>query len=212
LDLLATPGRLSITAAALSGIAGAIQGIESAVRILAISGSLRSGSTNTAVLHAAAHLAPGGVEIRVWSGIANLPHFNPDLDRGLTLESVETFREELRAADAVMICSPEYAHGVPGVLKNALDWVVGSGEFIDKPVALINASPCATIAHASLAETLRTMTAAVVPEASVTLPILSGKPTVPEILASPEISAALQVSIEALRDHVRNSTSQPAER
>jgi len=168
------------------------------VLILAISGSLRSRSTNTAVLESAAKLAPEGTEVRVWQGLGELPLFNPDLDVSPAPPAVEAFRAELRAADAVMICSPEYAHGVSGVMKNALDWLVGSGELMEKPVALINASPYATIAHAALAETLRTMSAVVVEEASVTLPIFSGKPDAAAMMASPEISSALKGAVTAL--------------
>ena len=73
--------------------------------------------------------------------------------------------------EAVLICSPEYAHGVSGTLKNALDWLVGSGELVGKPVAVLNLSPRATHAHASLIETLRTMAAVVVPDSGATLPM-----------------------------------------
>ena len=167
-------------------------------QILAISGSLRSRSTNTAVLEAAAELAPEATEVRVWQGLGELPLFNPDLDVSPPPPSVAAFRTALRAADGVMICSPEYAHGVSGVMKNALDWLVGSGELMEMPIALINASPYATIAHAALAETLRTMSAVVVAEASVTLPIFSGKPDAAAMIASPEVSSALKRAIEAL--------------
>jgi NAD(P)H-dependent FMN reductase len=136
--------------------------------------------------------------VRIWQGLGDIPPFNPDLDVPPVPLAVEAFRTELRSADAVMICSPEYAHGVSGVMKNALDWVVGSGELMEKPVALINASPYATIAQAALAETLRTMSAAVVEEASVTLPIFSGKPDAAAMIASPQISNALRMAFAAL--------------
>src|SRR5690349_21363282 len=105
------------------------------MRILAISGSLREGSSNTAVLQAAAALAPLGVEIILYDGLGRLPHFNPDLDGENAVAPVAEWRARLQSADGVLISSPEYAHGVPGSLKNALDWVVGSGEFVNKPVA-----------------------------------------------------------------------------
>ncbi|MGF6231050.1 NAD(P)H-dependent FMN reductase [Inquilinus ginsengisoli] len=124
-----------------------------AVKILAISGSLRAGSSNTALLHAMAALAPAGVEVSVYGGLADLPHFNPDLDPE-SIPAVADFRALLAAADGVLISSPEYAHGVAGVMKNALDWVVATGEFVDKPVALINASPRAHHAQEALTETL----------------------------------------------------------
>ena len=167
------------------------------VRILAISGSLRDASSNTAVLHAAALLAPEGVEIAIYKGLGSLPHFNPDLDREPALPTVLDFRSQLKASGGVLISSPEYAHGVPGVLKNALDWVVGSGELAGKRVALINASPRATHAQASLTETLTVMSADLVAEASITLPLLGKKLDAAGIAADPELSNALRSAILA---------------
>ncbi|HET7698096.1 MAG TPA: NAD(P)H-dependent oxidoreductase [Vicinamibacterales bacterium] len=140
------------------------------VRVLAVSGSLRSGSSNAALVDAAARLAPPRVAVSVYSGLGDIPPFNPDLE-GRPVRSVRRFRAALESSDAVLISSPEYAHGVSGVLKNALDWVVGSGELIDKPVALVNASARATLAHASLKETLTTMSARVVEDASIVVPL-----------------------------------------
>lgn len=135
------------------------------IKILAISGSLRKHSLNTALLRAAIDIAPSGIEIRYCEGLGDLPLFNPDLE-GLESLSVLSFRAELRAADGVVIASPEYAHGVTGVLKNALDWVVGSGEFMRKPVCCINTSSRSTIAYESLKEILKTMDAKIIDEAS----------------------------------------------
>jgi len=139
------------------------------IRIIAISGSLRAGSSNTVLLRAARTIAPAGMAVALYDGIDRLPFFNPDLDGDEVPAAVESFRVELRAAHGLLICSPEYAHGVPGVMKNALDWLVGStqGEIVDKPVALINASPIATHAQASLVETLRMMSARVVADVRV---------------------------------------------
>jgi NAD(P)H-dependent FMN reductase len=92
------------------------------MRILAISGSLRAASSNTAVLQAAIELAPPDVEIVRCDGLSELPHFNPDLDDANAPAPVANWRAQLKAADGVLISSPEYAHGVPGSLKNALDW------------------------------------------------------------------------------------------
>ena len=102
-------------------------------RILAISGSLRSASSNTAVLQAIAALAPTEVQVVLYSGLSELPSFNPDLDTATPLPAVSEFRKQLLASDGVLISSPEYAHGVPGTLKNALDWLVRSGELYEKP-------------------------------------------------------------------------------
>jgi chromate reductase len=176
------------------------------VRILAISGSLRDASSNTAVLHAAALLAPEGVEIAIYKGLGSLPHFNPDLDGEPALPAVLDFRSQLKASGGVLISSPEYAHGVPGVLKNALDWVVGSGELAGKRVALINASPRATHAQASLAETLTVMSANLIAGASITLPLLGKKLDAAGIAADPELSSTLRSAILAFASAVASDT------
>jgi chromate reductase, NAD(P)H dehydrogenase (quinone) len=129
------------------------------VRILAISGSLRAASSNTILLNAAAALAPENVEVIVYRGLADIPPFNPDIDNDPGPPAVRDFRVQLRKSSGVVISSPEYAHGVPGVLKNALDWLVRSGELYEKPVALFNTSPRATFAQESLTATLKVMTA-----------------------------------------------------
>jgi NAD(P)H-dependent FMN reductase len=142
------------------------------MKIVAISGSLRHGSSNTAALRAAAQLAPAGVEIVLFDGIAGLPFFNPDLDGAEVPDTVAAFRAVIGNAHGILISSPEYARGIAGVMKNALDWLVASFEFPDKPVALINTSPRATHALAALRLTLETMSARIVDKACVTLPLL----------------------------------------
>ena len=102
------------------------------MKSLAISGSLRKGSSNTAALRAAARLAPDDVRIVLFEGIADLPFFNPDLDLAEVPGAVASFRAVIGGADGLLISSPEYARGVAGVMKNALDWLVASLEFPDK--------------------------------------------------------------------------------
>jgi chromate reductase len=168
------------------------------MRILAISGSLRRASSNTALLRAAAALAPEGIEVVWYSGLGDLPHFNPDVEEVEPLPpSVADLRAQVREADGLLISSPEYAHGVPGVMKNALDWLVGGEEFIWKPVALLNASPRATHAQASLIETITTMSGRVVAEASIALPLLGRKIDEAGIVADPEMSSALRAALTA---------------
>ena len=139
------------------------------MRVLGVSGSLRAASSNSTVLRLAARVAPAPMRVDVFSGLDALPFFNPDLDRALDdpalPAAVRVLRSEIAAADALLICSPEYAHGVCGMMKNALDWLVGGPEMVEKPVALINTSPHATHAIAALAETLRTMSVRLVDEA-----------------------------------------------
>ena len=173
------------------------------LRILAISGSLRRLSSNTALVRAAADLAPEGVEVRVCTQLGELPLFNPDVDGDQPPEAVAQFRRELNASDAVLISSPEYAHGVPGALKNALDWIVGSGEVIGKPVAIVNASPRATHAQASLAETLRVMSADVIAEASVAVPLDGRRLSAQDIVADTDLSRTIRSALVALSQAVQ---------
>lgn len=173
------------------------------IRILAISGSLRHASSNGALVGAAIRVAPDVVHVSVFERLADLPAFNPDLESDGTPEEVIRFRAKLQACDAVLISSPEYAHGIPGVLKNALDWVVGSGEFIDKPVALINASTRATRAWASLAETLSVMSARVILDASITIPVQGRSLDADGIARDSGFSTLLRSSLETLAEAAR---------
>jgi len=104
------------------------------IRILALSGSLRKKSYNTAILHAASKLAPAGMEIVVFNEIKNLPLFNPDREDDNILV-VNKLLKEVEISNGLIISSPEYAHGISGVLKNALDWLVSSEQFPYIPVA-----------------------------------------------------------------------------
>lgn len=175
------------------------------MRILAISGSLRAASTNTALLRAAARLAPAGVEIDLYEGLGGLPHFNPDLE-GAEPPAVTALRAQVREAGALLFAVPEYAHGVPGALKNLLDWLVGGEEFIYKPAALLNASPRATHAQASLRETVKTMSGRIVEEASIAVPLLGKTLDADAIAADPELSAPLR---RALAELARAAESLP---
>ncbi|GAA3162923.1 MULTISPECIES: NADPH-dependent FMN reductase [Streptomyces] len=147
------------------------------MRLVALSGSLRARSSNGAVLRSALAFFDGPATT---ADIAALPHFNPDLDgEGATPPpSVAALRTTVAAADALLIVSPEYAHGIPGALKNALDWLVSSGECVDKPVAVITASPSPAggdHANAQLREVLRMMTGRVVTGACREIPAISTK-------------------------------------
>jgi NAD(P)H-dependent FMN reductase len=165
------------------------------MKIIAISGSLRTGSSNTAVLRAAARLAPSGVDIELFDGIADLPFFNPDHDGDQVPAAVAAMRALIGSADGLLISSPEYARGVAGVMKNALDWLVGSLEFPGKPIALINTSPRATHALAALTLTLETMSAHLVSGASLTLPLLGTAIDEDSIVANNDLAEPLRGAI-----------------
>ena len=124
------------------------------IKILAISGSTRKTSSNLNLIKAIADLTSEIFTIIIFDGLSELPHFNPDLDNENVPQQVTDFRRQLREAEGILICSPEYAIGVPGTLKNAIDWTVSSMEFSKKPIALITASLSGERAHNSLLGTL----------------------------------------------------------
>jgi len=125
------------------------------MKILAICGSTRNSSSNRELLNAIIDLYGSEADIKIFEGIDNIPHFNPDLDNDHPPQQVSLFRRQLKEANGILICTPEYAMGVPGTLKNAIDWTVSSMQFSHKPVALITASSQGNKAHASLLETLK---------------------------------------------------------
>lgn len=132
-------------------------------KILAISGSLRSNATNTAILKYL-KIVTEEVDIEIYGGLADLPHFSPLVNEEETPDSVVDFYDKIKEADAVIICTPEYAFGVPGTLKNALDWTVSTGIFYQKPVALITAASSGEKAHQAMLWILEAISAKVIPE------------------------------------------------
>ena len=113
------------------------------MRILAVSGSLRPGSFNSALLRAAAEAAPEGAEVELWTGLAELPLYDEALDAGGPPEPVRRLRRDWAAADAILFATPEYNGSVPGGLKNAIDWASrpkSEAVLRNKPVAVVGAS------------------------------------------------------------------------
>jgi chromate reductase len=111
------------------------------MRILAVCGSLQQKSGNLTLLQSAIRAAPTGVEVVLFDGLRHLPQFNPDLETDGELEVVAEWRRALQGSSAVLIASPEYGHSLPGALKNAVDWVIGTGELERKVVAITCAVP-----------------------------------------------------------------------
>ena len=165
------------------------------IQLLAISGSLRNYSSNTNVLQAAKTLAPPSIEISLYSELATLPHFNPDLDREPLPNAVTSLRQQIGKTDGIIISSPEYAHGVPGSLKNALDWLVSSIEFPNTPVLLINTNPRATIAFDSLQEILVTMSARVDRDRAIALEIAGRNLSVEDIAENRELATSIENAV-----------------
>jgi chromate reductase, NAD(P)H dehydrogenase (quinone) len=178
-------------------------------RILLISGSLRSRSTNTAALVTAREVAPDGIQTVLYVGLAGLPHFNPDddPDGGPVDSSVAELRSQIAIADAVLFCTPEYAGALPGSFKNLLDWTVGGGETYGKPVAWVNVSGPASPtggagAHDSLRAVLGYTGAEIVEPACVRIPVSRGAIGADGSIADPEIRERLARVLATLAAHL----------
>jgi chromate reductase, NAD(P)H dehydrogenase (quinone) len=128
-------------------------------KIMAFSGSLRARSTNLTIIENIAQMFAARMTVTVYDGLARLPYFNPDLESAAPLAEVEALRRQIREADGVLICTPEYVFSIPGALKNALEWTVGTGDFAGVPVALITASSLGEKTHESLLLVLKTIEA-----------------------------------------------------
>ena len=181
------------------------------LRILLLPGSLRSGSTNVAVLRTAAAVAPSGVATDLYDSAATLPHFSPDDDPdGRPVHpAVDQLRAAVHAAGALLICTPEYAGALPGSFKNVLEWTVGDASTYLKPVAWINASSRAAPtggadAHDSLRKVLGYVGADIVEDAVLRLPIERAAVGPDGLIADPEIRDRLAGVIARLADRARS--------
>jgi NAD(P)H-dependent FMN reductase len=164
----------------------------SGVRIVGVSGSLQARSGNLALLERARALAPGGVDIVIYDGLRDLPQFNPDLEEHAPVPLVEAWRRELDASDALLIASPEYGFSLPGALKNAIDWVIGSGELERKIVAVtasVNHPERGRRGLAALASTLGALSVTVV----------GGVPIVRGPTFDADVRALLDAVLQAVR-------------
>jgi chromate reductase, NAD(P)H dehydrogenase (quinone) len=168
------------------------------MNVLAISGSLRAASVNSALLRATARLAPRGVDVRVSTAPGSLPLFNPDLELHPP-PAVMAFRHAVAAADAMIFASPEYAHGVTGVLKNALDWLVSFEPVASMPVAIFSASPRSQYADAALAETLQTMSTCIVEEACFRFQLVGANMDEDAMVRSTDVSASIRGALAVLQ-------------
>lgn len=176
------------------------------LKLYAISGSLRALSTNRAMLEAFRPSAPDGMEIELDDLIGILPIFNPDMEGDLTPAAVLAFAQKVADADGLIVASPEYAHGIPGGLKNALDWLVSRSEIPGKPVMLVHASHRGDFALDALREVLKTISTDLCEEAFLRVPLIGKSPeSIDEILAGDAprkaISDALTVFAAKIRNH-----------
>ncbi|MBZ9846061.1 NADPH-dependent FMN reductase [Mesorhizobium sp. CA5] len=168
------------------------------IEIIAISGSLRAASTNSALVAALATNAPAACRVQVYDGLGRLPIFNPDDEGERTPPEAAQLIEMITRADGVIVSCPEYAHGVPGGMKNALDWLVSRDAAVGKPAMLVHASPRSLYARAALAEIMRTMSFAMDEERTLEIALLGKKPAEVEAILSEDANR------EAMRGAVRD--------
>jgi chromate reductase, NAD(P)H dehydrogenase (quinone) len=173
------------------------------MRILAISGSLRDGSHNTALLRALREEVPEGVEVDIWQGLKVVPPYDQDDDVVPGPEAVEAFRELVRESDGVFFATPEYNASVPGALKNALDWAsrpVATNVFRNKPVAVISSSAGAfggVWAAAELRKVLGTMGARVT-EAELSVAHAQEKVSDDGVISDDDVREGLRAALDTL--------------
>lgn len=172
------------------------------MKLLGICGSLRAESTNIRLLRAAARLVPADVELRVSDSPSRLPLFNPDWIVN-DFATVSAWARDVKAADGIIVSTPEYARGYPGALKNAFDWLVATDAHVDKPFMMLNATARSTIARDTFIRVLETMSGIHIESASATIPLLGTKVDVDGILENREfadrIRGALEAFVSALR-------------
>jgi NAD(P)H-dependent FMN reductase len=177
------------------------------VKILLVSGSLRSGSTNSAMVRTAAEVTLAGVETAIYEDMGDLPHFNPDDDQeGQPLHpAVARLRSTLEASDAALFCTPEYAGAMPGSFKNMFDWTVGGGQTYRMPVGWVNvaAPPRGEDAHESLRKVLGYTGSLIVEDAATRIPVSRDQVGEDGTIADPQIRAAVVQTLEALASAVR---------
>ena len=164
-------------------------------KILAIPGSLRSNSSSHQILNEIISFAPSRVKIEVFQGLGSLPHFN---DAEQPSPNVNEFRNRIREAGAVLICTPEYAFGIPGSLKNAIDWTVSSAEFYGKPVGLITASSHGEKGHTAMMWVLTAIGARIIEDSSMIISFVRAKLDSNGKIKDEELANALRKAVENL--------------
>lgn len=168
-------------------------------RVLCLCGSLRRVSSNRAALEAAQALAPASLRLELYAGMDALPLFDPDLDVDPLPPAVRELREAVGSVDALLVACPEYAHGIPGVFKNLLDWLVASVEFPGKPVLLLNCSARDSHhAQDALLEVLKTMSARLLSPDPIAVRLPGAGIATEALLANDDRRRELQIALGCL--------------
>lgn len=170
-------------------------------RILVLNGSTRARSTNGLFIEAIIRMAGDRAHFTAYPSVADLPHFNPDLDVDPAPAAVTQFRDLLSKADGLLICTPEYAMGVPGSLKNALDWTVSSAELRQKPIMLVTASLSGEKAQASLLGTLVVLEGVITPATTVLVQFARTKVDAQANIIDTQVQVDISAALEAFLAH-----------
>jgi chromate reductase len=181
------------------------------LKILAISGSTSANSSNLNLIKAIIAMTGETLDIRIFQNLSAIPHFNPDLDREDPPKQVIDLRKQLDEADGVLISTPEYAMGVPGTLKNAIDWTVSSSNFYHKPVALITASSLGEKGHRSLLETLHIIEAEIPENSQLLISMIKMKVSsegITDIATEEKVSVLLESFVTTIRQKNQISHNQ----
>jgi chromate reductase, NAD(P)H dehydrogenase (quinone) len=165
------------------------------ITILAVSGSLRATSANTQLIKDIQRWAPATIEFHIYPDLASIPAFDDSAEEG---EAVKEWRRQLTEADGIFICSPEYAFGIPGALKNAIDWTVGSGELVNKPLALVTAASSGDKAHAAWLNIFTALSANIPEGGALLIPFIRTKLNEKGEIADAATKTALQAVLQAL--------------
>jgi chromate reductase len=176
---------------------------ESQVRILGVSGSLRAASSNARLLLAASELLPTGSQLTLYTGLRDLPPFDPD-ESPDSHPAVAAWVSEVKLAEALVVSTPEYARGYPGALKNAFDWLVGTDAFVEKPFMLLSASSRSTVGLQTLTTVLETMSGIHIARASTSVPLLGTELTAAEIISHREFSTAIGAAMARFVPEIRD--------
>lgn len=172
------------------------------IKILAVSGSLRGSSSNSIIIKAIGKMMPGHVNYVVYNGLGTIPHFN---DTDEPSESLSNWKEQVSSADGILISIPEYAFGVPGTFKNALDWTVSSGEFYRKNVAVITASTSGEKAHEALLNILTALNSNVLEGGTLLIKFVRSKLNDKGEISDAATLQAVQSVISALLTSIEHS-------
>lgn len=178
------------------------------MNLLAIPGSIRTGSYSVALLRAMSRLAEDGTTVTLYEGLADIPVFNPDTDDNKLPDAVSYLMTEIRNSDGIIVSTPEYAHGIPGALKNALDWLVSSDALVLKPIVVTSISTTSlggARSHAPLVQVLSAMNSNVAVEGSLNVPFIQKKFDENYELIDEFTQNALRHSLLALERAIKNA-------